>query len=152
MQEGQVKRGVVSTKLIVLVLFVVALIVGTIFYNQYRDKQAQRPEVFGKQFVNALVKKDGGTTYSMFTDDARKKMTNEEWNQWVVFTFDKYTGDDPKFIRKEALPDPGNTFGKNGNPMNLYYEFNFGDKTYTSKITFVQSGKTWKVGEVGSLQ
>jgi hypothetical protein len=153
MQEGQVKRGVVSMKLIMLIILIIAAIAGGIIYKQYRTKQANSVEAYGTTFVTALVGKDGATTYRMFTDESKKQMTEDEWNQWVVFAFDKYTAGVPPLVDKQSVPDPNHSFGKNtSNATNLTYSFTLSGKSYTARITFVQVGNEWKVAQMGSLQ
>jgi uncharacterized membrane protein YvbJ len=153
MQEAQVGRRAISTKFIVLIVLIVIAIVGGIVYKQYRDHVAHSPEVAGNTFMTAVTQKDGASSYAMFTDGAKKKLSDDDWNAWVVFTFDKYSGGVPAISKKEVVPDPRHEYSKdNDTATRLRYEIPFSDKTYSYDIILVKAGDTWKVGSVGGLQ
>jgi len=152
MQEGKVGRGAIGAKLVVLIVLIVAAVAVGVVIKQNRDRAAHSPETAGNKFTSAIVAKDGSTSYNMFSDAAKKKLSSEDWNSWVVFTFDKYSGGQPKFVKEESLPDPGHMYSKSDEAVRLRYQFLIGEKTYQYDIVMVQDGDTWKVAEVGGLQ
>jgi hypothetical protein len=153
MQKGQVERGAISTRLLVVVALIVVMVIGGLVYKQYRAHIANSPETAGATFMAAITQKDGGTSYAMFTDDAKKKMSNDDWNAWVVFAFDKYSGGTPPLIKKESVPDPAHFYSKDHDTVTrLRYQLPYDGKTYTYDVIMVQTSSGWKVGSVGGLQ
>lgn len=153
MQQGQVGRRAISAKFIVLIVFVIIAILGGVIYKQYRERVAHSPETAGNAFMAAITQKDGATSYAMFTDSTKKKLSADEWNTWVVFAFDAYSGGVPTISKKETVPDPKHQYSKdNDTVIRLRYAVPFNDKTYSYDVIMVKSGDGWKVGSVGGLQ
>lgn len=153
MQTGQVERGAIRTRLLVVAVLIVVMVAGVLGYRQYRDYIANSPETAGNTFMAAITQKDGGTSYAMFTDQSKKELSSDDWNAWVVFAFEKYNGGTPKIIKKESVPDPGHHYSKDHDTVTrLRYQLPFSDKTYTYDVIMVQTSSGWKVGSVGGLQ
>jgi|GEM_PF-3095698 len=152
MQEGQVKRVIFSPKIIVLALVVVLLIIGTVVYHRYRADVARRPETYGASYMQFLTEKDGSTTYSAFNEQAKKRISADDWNSWVVFAFDKYDGGKPKLIKKDTVPDPGHDYSKNDSVVRLRYQIQTNGKTGQLNLLLAQDGDTWRVAEASLVQ
>ena len=151
MQEGQVERGAIRTKFIVLIALVLVAIIGGIIYKQYSTGVAHRPEKVGDAFMLGLTEKDGGGTYAMFNDTRKKKVTADEWNSWVVFAFNNYNGGTPKVVKKENVPDPGHLYSKNDTVTRLRYQMHPNGKTVNFDVILTESGDTWKIVDVGEV-
>jgi len=152
MQEGQFKRVILNPKVIGLIVLVVAVIVGVHLYNNHRESVARRPETYGAHFIQLLTEKDGSTTYGMFNSTAKKKVSESDWNQWVVFAFDKYDGGTPQLSKKDTVPDPGHLYSSNSEVVRLRYNVKNQGKTGIVELILTQDGMSWKVAQAGLAQ
>ncbi len=152
MQDGRFKGGIFSAKFVVLALLAVALIVGGIVYRNYQHGVEQRPETSGAHFMELLTQKDGSQTYAMFNDHAKKQLSEGEWNTWVVYVFQDYSGGQPKLQKKDSVPDPSHLYSKNDQAVRLRYELKTKGGTGLFELVLVQDGESWKVADTGLVK
>jgi len=146
MQDGRFRGGIFSAKFIVLAILAVALVTGGIIYRNYQRGVERRPETYGAHFMQLLTEKDGAQTYNMFNDRAKKQISGDDWNTWVVYVFDKYEGQ-PKLEKKDSVPDPGHLYSKNDQAIRLRYELKTKSGTGLFDLVLVQDGESWKVAD-----
>jgi hypothetical protein len=154
--------GVVSKKLIIIGI-VVFIFLGIVFLTTQSGANSGKattnndstPTDTSASFMDAIIKRDGKTSYSMFSDKLKKTVSQDAWQGQLDLVFRDYGGGTPTFLSNQVVANDANgsalleevvyslTFDKLGGVNNIRYDMT---------VTVIKKGDSWLVDEFSSEQ
>lgn len=145
-----------KTAIIIAAVFVVGALLVAVLMPKDPAKERSSANTTGyeaaaEQFVKAMSKKEGQTSYALLTDRYKKVVgSQDDWQKQLDVGFKDGDGS-PKLAKSEVQPDPANIY-KGKDPKRVTYEFDFAGVKWNTTLLVLKDGDSWKIDQVDSEQ
>jgi hypothetical protein len=148
------QRGATRLNLIIggAILVVLLLLLGVWVASQIARPSSTSLRGVADRYITALFKGDIKATYAMHTDNYKKRLSQQDWNDLITAGFKDYKGTAPTFVKAEPVQDNYQAYNANADPQRVSYTTRVNNQNFTIYLILVTDGPTWKIDEMTSYQ